>query len=89
MSHTQVKHLQKCTLVYVSDTLATQAKVHHCQFYCMPFNSYIQLELVQTVSDWFNTIEEKYSLNYCKYLCSLRVIMLLQPSDSDDSSDDC
>ncbi|XP_065889325.1 chordin-like [Dysidea avara] len=46
-------------------------------------------ELVQTASDWFNTIEEKYSLNYCKYLCSSRVIMLLQPSDSDDSSDDC
>ncbi|XP_065889336.1 chordin-like [Dysidea avara] len=45
-------------------------------------------ELVQTVTDWFNTKIEKHNLNYCKYLCSSRVLMLLQPSDhdSDESS---
>lgn len=47
------------------------------------------LELIQTVSDWFNTRKRKHSLFYCKHICSSRVIKLLQPSYSEESNNNC
>ena len=76
----------------VFNTLEIQLKVIVVKLYVTYviniFLKYILIELVQTVTDWFNTKIEKHNLNYCKYLCSSRVLMLLQPSDhdSDESS---
>ena len=74
---------------YVLDTLEIQPKVYTCYNVWNTVAMLFTLELVQTVTDWFNTNKTNHSLWYCKYLCSERVIRLLQPSHLDESNADC